>query len=116
MNSSLQTQGKAYLLANQAVISVMNKLLLLGFIFLVACQPATVTPTDSLPATATIPPSQTSVPFTDTPAPTATIEVTPTPLPRLFTNEFDSALASWTILQSGTDIAPAIKTENSSLI
>ena len=94
----------------------MKKLLLLGFIFITACQPAPATPTATLPATAAIPPSQTPVPFTDTPAPTATIEATPTPLPRLFTNEFDSALASWTILQSGTDTAPAIKTENSSLI
>ena len=100
----------------QAAISAMKKLLFLGFIFLAACQPAAATPIATLPATATIPPSQTPVPFTNTPEPTAIIEVTPTPLPRLFTNEFDSALASWTILQSGTDIAPAIKTENSSLI
>lgn len=94
----------------------MKKLLLLGFIFITACQPAPATPTATLPATAAIPPSQTPVPFTNTPEPTATIEATPTTLPRLFTNEFDSALASWTILQSGTDLAPAIKTENSSLI
>lgn len=93
----------------------MKKLLLIGFIFLAACQPASATPPATLPSTATIPPSQTSIPFTDTPAPTATLESTPTPLPRLFTNEFDSALASWTILQSGNEGAPVVKTENSSL-
>jgi hypothetical protein len=93
----------------------MKKLLLIGFIFLAACQLTPAAPTATLPATATIPPSQTPLPFTDTPAPTATFEATPTPLPRLFTNEFDSALASWTILQSGNEGAPAVKTENSSL-
>jgi hypothetical protein len=94
----------------------MKKLLLIAFIFLAACQPASATPTATQPATATIPPSQTPVPFTNTPEPTATIEATPTPLPRLFTNEFDSPLASWTILQTGNEAAPAVKTENSSLI
>jgi hypothetical protein len=94
----------------------MKTFLLLGFIFLAACQPATDTPTATRPPTATIPPSQTPIPFTDTPAPTPTVEATPTPLPRLFTNEFDSALASWTILQAGNEAAPAVKTENSNLI
>jgi hypothetical protein len=100
----------------QAVISAMKKPLLIAFIFLAACQPAAATPIATLPAAATIPPSQTPVPFTNTPEPTATIEVTPTPLPRLFTNEFDSALAGWTILQTGNEAAPAVKTENSNLL
>jgi hypothetical protein len=37
-------------------------------------------------------------------------------LPRLFTNEFDAVLASWTILQTGNESAPAVRTENSNLI
>ena len=94
----------------------MKKLLLLGFIFVTACQSTTPTPTATFPATATIPPSPTSIPFTDTPAPTVTLEATPTPLPRLFTNEFDAALANWSILQSGNASAPSVKAENSSLI
>ena len=94
----------------------MKKLLLIGFIFLAACQPATPTSIASPFPTATIPASQTPIPDTVTPAPTPTIEVTSTPLPRLFTNEFDSALEGWTILQTGNDAAPIIKTENSNLI
>jgi hypothetical protein len=100
----------------QAVIGIMKKLLLIGFVFIAACQPATAMPTTTLPPTATIPPSQTPIPFTDTPAPTVTLEATPTPLPRFFTNEFDVALASWTILQTGNETTPVVKTENSSLI
>ena len=95
------------------------KKLLLGCLFLLtACQPATSTPVDSLFPTATNPTSQTLIPVTDTAAPTAsqTPEPTLTPLPRFFTNEFDSTLAGWVILQAGNEAAPSIKTENSSLI
>ena len=94
------------------------KKLLLGCLFLLtACQPA-ATPTPlTLPSpTATLPPTQTPIPFTDTPVPTPTIELSPTPLPRLFTNEFDSPLAGWSILQTGSDVAPKVNTENSNLI
>lgn len=101
---------------NCVLIHAMKKFILLGFILLAACQPTAAPPTPTLPVTTTIPPSATSIPFTDTPAPTATIEATPTPLPRLFTNEFDSTLISWTILQTGNEAAPAVKTENNSLI
>jgi hypothetical protein len=95
----------------------MKKLLLVGFIFLVACQPAAATPTvvAVLSPTATIPITQTPVPLTDTPVPTPTIEFTPTPLPRFFTNEFDSPLADWSILQTGNEAPPIVKTENSNL-
>ena len=82
-----------------------------------ACGPVTTaTPTQPLPS-ATLPVTETStpIPFTDTPAPTPTIEYTPTPLPRLFTNEFDSPLAGWSILQSGNEAAPKVNTENSNL-
>ena len=96
----------------------MKKLLLGCFFLLTACQPATTTPVVSLFPTATILASQTLIPVTDTAAPTAsqTPEPTLTPLPRFFTNEFDSTLAGWVILQAGNEAAPGIKTENSSLI
>ncbi|HEX6036067.1 MAG TPA: hypothetical protein VFY83_16635, partial [Anaerolineales bacterium] len=58
----------------------------------------------------------TAVPVTDTPVPTATIELSPTPLPRLFTNEFDSPLAGWSILQTGSDTAPKVNAENGNLV
>ena len=83
-----------------------------------ACQPGTVAPTpvDSLFPTATF--SPTAVPVTDTLLPTATPtpELTSTPFPRLFTNEFDSSLMGWVILQAGNDAVPHIKNENSNLI
>jgi hypothetical protein len=94
---------------NCVLINAMKKLLLVGFIFLVACQPAAATPTvvAVLSPTATIPITQTPVPLTDTPVPTPTIEFTPTPLPRFFTNEFDSPLADWSILQTGNVVYSA---------
>lgn len=94
----------------------MKKLLLGSILFITACQPATPTPVVLLFPTATIPASQTPMPATVSPAPTPTFEATPTPLPRLFTDEFDSSLAGWVILQSGNDSVPNINTENSNLI
>ena len=101
-----------------AAIRAMKKLLTgcLFVILITACQSATPTPVATLLPTATVPPSQTPIPVTDTPQPTATQTLEPTLLPRLFTNEFDSPLAGWTILQTGNETAPVIKTENSSLI
>lgn len=101
---------------NCVLIQSMKKLLFLGWIFLTACQPATVPPTSTLPPTATVPPSQTPIPPTETPEPTATVALTPTPLPRLFTNEFDAPLDGWTILQAGNNAVPDLQTENSSLV
>jgi hypothetical protein len=93
----------------------MKKLLIGCLLFIAtACQPATPTSVAPLLPTATIPP--TPIPATVTPQPTPTPELTSTPLPRLFTNEFDSSLAGWDILQAGSDSAPDIKTENSNLI
>lgn len=92
------------------------KKLILGFILLMAaCQPATATPVaaPSLP-TATL--SPTSIPVTDTPAPTSTPEATMTPLPRFFTAEFDNSLAGWVILQAGNEAVPNITVENSRLV
>ena len=93
------------------------KKLLLGFFFLLitACQSATPTSVAS-PVPTTIPATETRIPVTDTPAPTVTVEFTPTPLPRLFTNEFDSPLAGWVILQTGNDAAPKVNAENSNLV
>ena len=92
----------------------MKKLLIGCLILLTACQPATPTSSASLFPTET--PLPTPVPVTDTPAPTPTLEPTPTPFPQFFTNEFDSSLTGWVILQAGNDSAPNIKNENSRLI
>jgi hypothetical protein len=54
--------------------------------------------------------------LTATPAPTPTPEPTLTPLPRFFTNEFDSSLAGWVVLTAGSEATPGVKTENSSLL
>jgi hypothetical protein len=58
----------------------------------------------------------TPVPVTETPASTPTLEPTPTPFPQFFTNEFDSLLTGWVILQAGNDSVPNITNENSRLI
>jgi len=95
----------------------MKRFLLLGFLLLTtACQQATPTPAPSLFPTATLPASQTPVPVSSTPEPTFTPEPSPTPFPQYFTNEFDSSLAGWVILQAGNDAVPKITTENSHLI
>ena len=89
--------------------------LLLGILFLTtACQPATPTASASFFPTETALP--TLIPVTDTPMPTATLEPTPTPFPQFFTNEFDSSLTGWVILQAGNDSVPDITNENSRLI
>jgi hypothetical protein len=87
-------------------------LILIGcLIFTTACQPASSTPVAPLFPTATPPPTR--IPATGTTQPTPTLEPSATPLPRLFTNEFDLSLAGWVILQAGNDSVPNIKTENS---
>ena len=93
----------------------MKKLLLIGCLLLItACQTATVTPAPSPSSTATLPPSP--IPFTVTPEPTATLALSPTPFPRFFTDEFDSSLPGWVILQAGNESVLNIKTENSNFI
>jgi len=94
----------------------MKKLLFGCLILITACQTATATPVPSPSSTATLPATQTTIPATHTPEPTATLALSPTPFPRFFTNEFDSPLVDWAILQAGNDFVPNIKTENSSLI
>ena len=100
----------------------MKKILLVGFLLLTsAClspsggQTTTPTPTPVTPLfpTGTLPP--TPIPATASPEPSPTLELTSTPFPRLFTNDFDSSLAGWVILQAGNDSVPNISTENSAL-
>jgi len=101
----------------------MKKLLLIGCLILItACLPpsggqtTTATPASAPSSTATLPATQTPIPVTDTPAPTPTPELSPTPFPRFFTDEFDSSLAGWVILQAGNESVPNTKTENSNFI
>jgi len=93
----------------------MKKILLFGFLILTtACQPATPTLAPSLFPTSTLLPSPILV--TTSPEPSPTFEPSPTPFPRLFTEEFDSTLTGWVILQAGNDSVPNIKLEDSRLI
>ncbi|HEX9331721.1 MAG TPA: hypothetical protein VF896_07530 [Anaerolineales bacterium] len=94
----------------------MKKLIIGCLILITACQPMTPTPAPSLFPTSTLPASLTPIPPTVTSQPTSTPELTSTPFPRLFTDEFDSSLAGWVILQAGNDSTPNVKTENSNLI
>jgi len=96
----------------------MKKFILIGCLILTtACQQATPTPEAVLPPTATIPASPTPAPATLTPEPTSTSEPTlsPTPLPRYFTTQFDASLAGWSILQAGNEALPNISMENGTL-
>ena len=95
----------------------MKKFLLIGcFILTSACMSATPTPEPSLFSTATPTASRTPMPDTQTPEPTPTFEPSPTALPRFFTNEFDSSLAGWVILQAGNESVPNVTTENGALL
>jgi hypothetical protein len=96
----------------------MNKLILGCFVLLTACQSATPTPTSATSLFPTSTPLPTLSPDTPTPEPTATqtFEPSPTALPRFFTNEFDSSLAGWVILQAGNDSVPNVRTENGALL
>lgn len=93
----------------------MKKFIIGCLLIISACQPAatpTVPPAALFPTATALP---TPIAFTDTPAPTPTLEPSPTPFPQFFTNEFDSALAGWAILQAGNDSVPNVKVENSRL-
>jgi hypothetical protein len=92
-----------------------KQILLLGFLFLTACQSAATAPSSVAPLFPTATFSPTQAPVTAPPAVTATLEFTATPFPRLFTDEFDGSLAGWTVLQAGSEAAPNVKTENSKL-
>jgi len=95
----------------------MKKLLLIGCLILItACRSTSAgqTETPAPSPTATVPP--TPIPFTPTPESTATLALSPTPFPRFFTDEFDSSVAGWAILQAGNESVPNTKTENSNFI
>jgi hypothetical protein len=110
-NTIVQSFG----LDNCVLIDAMKKFLIPGCLFfIVACQQATPTLVAPLLPTATMPP--TPVPVTDTPAPTPTLGSSPTPFPQFFTDEFDSSLAGWVILQAGNEATPNITNENSRLL
>lgn len=96
-------------------MGIMKKLLLIGLILLAACQTVTQTPEPVLLPTDTATPPPSPIPVTFTPAPTLPPAPTETPFPRLFTNEFDSTLAGWVILQAGNDAVPNVSTENGTL-
>ncbi|MFZ5884508.1 MAG: hypothetical protein ACOYYI_12075 [Chloroflexota bacterium] len=94
----------------------MKKLLFIGLILLTsACQTATSTPAPATPPapTATLPP--TPIPATSTPQPTPTPAPSPTPFPRFFTQEFDSPLEGWLILQAGSETSPNVNVEGGAL-
>lgn len=96
----------------------MKKLLLGCLLLITACQTSTPQPTPT-PETSLFPtstPLPTLLPASPTPEPSPTFEPSPTALPRFFTNEFDSSLAGWVILQAGNDSVPNIKTENGALL
>ncbi len=98
----------------------MKKILLIGCLILTsACQTTTPTPEPLLVPTNTLPPtpipaSPTPEP-TFTPEPTSTPELLPTPLPRYFTNEFDSSLAGWVISQAGNETVPNVAIQDGTL-
>jgi len=104
---------------NCVLIKAMKKLLLIGCLILTT---ACASPLGDIPATASLTPSPTStllptpIPATATPTPLPTLALSPTPFPRFFTEEFDSSLAGWTILQAGNEGTPSINNENSHLI
>jgi hypothetical protein len=92
----------------------MKKIFLLGCLILItACQTTAVAPTP-------VPSLTPTAPFPPTPVPATHPEPTPTSRrprtsPRLFTNQFDSSLAGWVILQAGNDAVPTIETRDSTL-
>jgi len=105
------------MLNNCVIKSSMKKLLLAGcLLFLTACRQATPASAPSLFSTATHPALQTPVTVPASPEPSPTPEPSSTPLPRFFTNGFDSSLAGWVILQAGNDSIPDIETEDGWLL
>ena len=101
----------------------MKKILLTGFLLLIACQSATVesSPTPEVVATRTLPtpvPVSSSQGATVTPTDTLIPIASPTPVPpeRYFTEEFDTPLSQWTTLfASGDSSRVDILNENSTL-
>ncbi|MEP6896536.1 MAG: hypothetical protein ABI986_13090, partial [Chloroflexota bacterium] len=95
----------------------MKKIILIGFLLIIsACQTAAYAPTLApklFPTSTTLP---SPIPVAASPEPLPTLELSPTPFPRLFTEGFDYVLTGWAILQAGNDSVPNIKNENGNLI
>jgi len=77
-------------------------------------QTAAQTPTPSFFPTSTLPPSP--IPATPIPESTSTPAPSATPFPRFFTNDFDSSLTGWAMLQAGNDAVPNIQNKDGSLV
>lgn len=94
----------------------MKKLLFIGLILLTsACQTATPSPAPATPSAPTATLLPTPIPATSTPEPTLTPAPSPTPFPRYFTQEFDSPLEGWLILQAGSETSPNVNVEGGAL-
>jgi hypothetical protein len=92
----------------------MKKILLIGILALtVSCQPATSTLSPESTPTATVltPPASATVPPTVIPTETSS----PTPFPRFFTENFDIVPLDWSIIQTGNEASPQIKSEGGAL-
>lgn len=98
-------------------MSVMKKLLLIGFLLLAACQTATPPPMLVTPptATATLPPTPVPEPSIPTIPPAPTISPSPEPPPLYFTEEFDFPSAYWDFFQTGGTLPPSALFENGML-
>lgn len=100
----------------------MKKIILIGFLlFTSACASPlgniTATPTLAPELFPTSTPLSQPIPAAASPEPSPTLELSPTPFPRLFTEEFnDTSLTGWVILQAGNEGVPNVKTDNGSLI
>ncbi len=100
----------------------MKKIFLIGFLVLTAaCQPATTTlAPESTPTATVLPPPE---PFDQTQGRPATVVPTilptetlsPTPSPRFFTENLDVVPLAWSILQTGDEASPQIKSEGGAL-
>ena len=92
----------------------MKKIFIIGFLALtVACQPAiaTLPPESTLTATVLAP----TKPATVTPTIIPTETLSPTPSPRFFTENFDVLPPVWSIIQTGNEASPQIKSEGGAL-
>jgi hypothetical protein len=91
--------------------SVMKKILLGCFVFLIACQGATPAPVQESTPTASLPPQP--EPATATVTFTAAPTFSPTPIPLYFTEDFNSSdTGPWDSLQTGGEAASVLGIEN----
>jgi hypothetical protein len=92
----------------------MKKILLIGFLALTtACQPASFTLAPESTPTAMLFISPAPATVIQTIIPTGTLS--PTPAPRFFTENFDTNPLAWSIIQTGNEASPQIKSEGGAL-